>query len=148
LALATFPAIFAAVKANRSLIPKFVDETIRWICPVQHFMRTATSGYVLRGRNISKGDWIMLSYLSGNRDEQVFPEPFDFRLDRSPNPHVSFGHGAHICLGMHLAKMEIRIVLEELLSRLVAVEVTAEPKRSEALFAAGLKTLPIRFQLA
>jgi len=87
----------------------------------------------------------MLCYPSGNRDEEVFDDPFRFRIDRSPNRHLAFGYGAHLCLGQHLAKLEMRILFEELLPRLAAVELAGEPKHTEAVFVGGLKTLPIRF---
>jgi hypothetical protein len=82
---------------------------------VKHFMRSATRDYELRGQTIREGDWLMLCYLSGNRDEEVFEDPFAFRVNRSPNRHLAFGYGAHLCLGQHLAKMEMRILFEELL---------------------------------
>jgi cytochrome P450 len=108
-------------------------------------MRSATADTELRGRKIAKGDWLMLCYASGNRDEEVFADPFVFRSDRSPNRHVSFGYGAHLCLGQHLAKMEMRILFEELLPRLKSVELAGEPRNSETVFVNGPKRLPIRF---
>jgi cytochrome P450 len=144
-ALAANPAEFAKVKANPALIPGLVEEAIRWTTPVKHFMRSATSDTELRGRKIAKGDWMMLCYASGNRDEDVFEDPFAFRVDRNPNKLVSFGYGAHLCLGQHLAKMEMRILFEELLPHLKSVELAGEPKLSEAVFVNGPKKLPIRF---
>jgi hypothetical protein len=146
-ALAEDGALLAQVKADPTLIPGLVEEAIRWTTPVQHFMRTATMDYELHGRRIRPGDWLMLCYPSGNRDEAVFDEPFRFRPDRSPNRHLAFGYGAHLCLGQHLAKLEMRILFEELLPRLRSVRLAGEPKRSEAVFVGGLKTLPIRFEL-
>jgi cytochrome P450 len=147
-ALAENPAEFAKVKADPSLIPGLVDEAVRWTTPVKHFMRSATADTELRGRAIAKGDWLMLCYASGNRDEDVFADPFVFRSDRSPNKHVSFGYGAHLCLGQHLAKMEMRILFEELLPRLKSVELAGEPRNSETVFVNGPKRLPIRFVAA
>jgi hypothetical protein len=144
-ALCDSPEAFAKVKADPSLIPGLVDEAVRWTTPVKHFMRSATADTELRGRSIKKGDWMMLCYASGNRDEEVFEEPFVFKPDRSPNKHVSFGYGAHLCLGQHLAKMEMRILFEELLPHLKSVELAGEPKLSEAVFVNGPKKLPIRF---
>jgi hypothetical protein len=97
---------------------------------------------------IVKGDWLMLCYASGNRDEAVFDEPDRFRADRKPNKQLAFGYGAHLCLGQHLAKMEMRILYEELLPRLQSVELAGEPRMSEALFVNGLKRLPIRFKFS
>jgi cytochrome P450 len=90
----------------------------------------------------------MLCYASGNRDEDVFEDPYVFRADRHPNRHISFGYGAHLCLGQHLAKMEMRILFEELLPRLKSVEFTGEPQLSQAVFVNGPKRLPIRFEMA
>jgi cytochrome P450 len=88
----------------------------------------------------------MLCYASGNRDEEVFEDPYVFRADRSPNRHVSFGYGAHLCLGQHLAKMEMRILFEELLPRLKSVELAGDPQNSQSVFVSGPKRVPIRFQ--
>ena len=90
----------------------------------------------------------MLCYASGNRDEEVFEDPFTFKVDRKGNKHVSFGYGAHLCLGQHLAKMEMRILFEELLPHLKSVSLAGEPKNSEAVFVSGPKKLPIRFAAA
>ncbi len=147
-ALAKDPAEFAKVKADPTLIPGLIDEAVRWTTPVKHFMRSATEDTELRGRKIAKGDWLMLCYASGNRDEEVFEEPFKFRADRKGNKHVSFGYGAHLCLGQHLAKMEMRILFEELLPHLKAVSLNGEPKNSQAVFVSGPKKLPIKFDAA
>jgi len=147
-ALAERPAELAKVRDNPSLIPGLVDESIRWTTPVRHFMRMAAADTTLRGQAIAKGDWLMLCYPSGNRDEEVFEDPYEFRVDRSPNRHLAFGYGAHLCLGQHLAKMEMRILWEELLPRLASVELAGEAKLSEANFVNGPKALPIRYALA
>jgi cytochrome P450 len=147
-ALAERPEELAKVKADLALIPGLVDESIRWTTPVRHFMRMAAADTSLRGRAIAKGDWLMLCYPSGNRDEEVFEDPYEFRVDRSPNRHLAFGYGAHLCLGQHLAKMEMRILWEELLPRLKSVELAGEARLSEANFVNGPKRLPIRYALA
>jgi cytochrome P450 len=146
-ALAENPQEFARVKANPGLIPGLVDEAIRWMTPVKTFMRSATADTELGGRKIAKGDWLMLCYASGNRDEDVFEDPFTFRSDRKPNRHVAFGYGAHLCLGQYLAKMEMRILFEELLPRLKSVALDGEVKMTQATFVNGPKSLPIRFEL-
>ena len=146
--LARDPAMLARLKADPSLIPGLVDEAIRWTTPVQHFMRTASEDYELRGRHILKGDWLMLCYPSGNRDEEVFDDPFSFRIDRSPNRHLAFGYGAHLCLGQHLAKLEMRILFEELLPKLDRLELAGEPWHTQSVFVGGLKTLPVTFEAA
>jgi len=146
-ALAENPEQFAKLKADPSLIPSFLDESIRWVTPVKHFMRTATADAEVAGRKISKGDWLFLSYPSGNRDEAVFEAPFRFDIERSPNKHVAFGYGAHVCLGQHLARMEMRILWEELLPRLEAVALNGEPKLTSANFVCGPKTVPISYTM-
>ncbi|MDI1266213.1 MAG: cytochrome P450 [bacterium] len=146
-ALAQDPAQFAAVKANPELIPGLVDEAIRWMTPVKHFMRSATSDTELGGRKIAKGDWLMLCYASGNRDEDVFEEPYRFRADRKPNRHVAFGYGAHLCLGQYLAKLEMKILFEELLPKLKSISLDGEVKMTQAYFVNGPKKLLIRFEV-
>jgi cytochrome P450 len=146
-ALIENPAEFAKLKANPELLPTAVDEMIRWVTPVQHFMRTATEDHELRGKTIKKGDSLELLYISANRDEDAFPEPFKFKVDREPNRHVAFGYGAHVCLGQHLAKLEIRAFFAELLKRLDSIELAGTPKRSHSVFVSGLKTLPVRYSL-
>jgi cytochrome P450 len=145
-ALAERPQQLAAVKENPALIPGLVDESIRWTTPVRHFMRSAAQDTEVGGQKIAKGDWMMLCYPSGNRDETVFDDPDDFRVDRSPNRHLAFGYGAHVCLGQHLAKMEMRILWEELLPKLKSVELAGEAKLSQANFVNGPKTVPIRYE--
>ena len=146
-ALAENPEQFAKVKANPELIPGLVDEAVRWMTPVKHFMRSATADTELGGRGIAKGDWLMLCYASGNRDEEVFEDPFSFRCDRKPNRHVAFGYGAHLCLGQYLAKLEMRILFEELLPRLKSIALDGEVKMTQATFVNGPKTLPVRFEV-
>jgi cytochrome P450 len=142
------PEQFAKLKGDPSLIPGLVDESIRWVTPVKHFMRSATADYELRGRTIRAGDWLWLAYPSGNRDEEVFDDPDAFRIERNPNRHLAFGYGAHLCLGQHLAKMEMRILWEELMPRLESLELAGEPKLAVASFVGGPKRLPIRYKLS
>jgi len=144
-ALCENPDEFRKVKADPGLIPKLVEEAVRWTTPVQHFMRTATANTELRGRRIAKGDWLMLCYPSGNRDEDAFEQPDRFRADRDASRSVAFGYGAHVCLGQHLARLEMRIFFEELMTRLESVELAGTPRRSASIFVGGPKSLPIRF---
>ena len=146
-ALAENPDQFARLKADPGLMRGFIEESIRWETPVKHFMRTATEDTEVAGQRIAKGDWMMLCYPSGNRDEAVFNDPYRFDITRSPNKHVAFGYGAHVCLGQHLARMEMRILWEELLPRLEAVELAGTPKRMEANFVCGPKSVPIRLKM-
>jgi cytochrome P450 len=110
-------------------------------------MRSASADTELGGRDVKKGDWLMLCYASANRDEEVFEEPYRFRCDRKPNRHIAFGYGAHLCLGQYLAKLEMRILFEELLPRLKSIALDGEVKMTQAVFVNGPKRLPIRFEL-
>jgi cytochrome P450 len=141
------PEQLAKVKADPALINGLIEESIRWVTPVKHFMRSATADTELGGQPIAKGDWMMLCYPSGNRDEDAFDQPFKFDIERSPNKHVAFGYGAHVCLGQHLARMEMRILWEELLPRLDHIEWNGQPKNSEANFVCGPKAMPVRFRM-
>ncbi len=144
LALAQDPEQFQRLKSDRSLLPGIVEEAIRWTTPVQHFMRTAAEDVEVGGVQIAKGDWLMLSYISANHDERVFENPRKFDASRTPNRHVAFGAGAHQCLGLHMARMEMKILFNELLDRLDHIELAGEPKRANSTFVGGLKTLPLR----
>jgi cytochrome P450 len=145
-ALCEFPGEFAKVKADLGLIPGLVEESVRWVTPVKHFMRTATEDTESMGRRIAKGDWLMLCYLSGNRDEEVFEAPEVFRVDREPNRHLGFGYGPHLCLGQHMAKMEMRILFEELIPRLKSIEFAGTPTNTASNFVSGPKSLPVRYR--
>jgi len=142
------PEQMAKLRADMSLVPNFVEESIRWVTPVKHFMRTAVQDYELRGKKIKEGDGLSLFYWSGNRDEEVFEDPFKFKVDRNVSKHVAFGYGVHVCLGMHLARMEIRALYNELLPRLKSIELNGTPKNTLANFVSGLKTLPVKYQMA
>jgi cytochrome P450 len=146
--LAKNPALFERFRTAESDKSALIEEAIRWTTPVQHFMRSATEDTELAGQKISAGDSLMLCYASGNRDEAVFDDPFTFNPDRAPNNQVAFGFGGHVCLGQHLARMEMRILMEELLPRLNSIELAGEPARVESVFVGGLKRLPIRFVAA
>lgn len=143
-ALLQHPDEFRKVQDNPDVIPFAVDEAIRWVTPVKHFMRYATEDYELRGKTIKAGDALMMLYASANRDEDVFDEPFKFIADRRPNRHVAFGHGAHHCLGNLLAKMEMKHLYQELFSRVKNIELAGETRLVHSTFVSGLKTLPIR----
>lgn len=132
---------------DRSLVPTAVEEMIRWVSPVKQFMRTASGDSVLGGVTIPKGDAVLLSYPSANRDQDVFERPDLFDVGRKPNHHVGFGFGAHFCLGTHLARMEACALYDELLPRLRRIELVGEPAYMETLFVGGPKHLPIRYEL-
>jgi len=145
--LAENPALLGKLKANPALIPGFVEESIRWATPVQQFVRSAAEDYTLRGQKIREGDLLYLSYVSANRDEEVFEDPYEFRPERSPNKHIGFGYGGHVCLGQHLARREMRALWEELIPRLESVEMADDGKMAESEFVCGPKSVPIRYRM-
>jgi cytochrome P450 len=143
-ALANDPEQYARVRADRSLLPGIVEEAIRWTSPVQHFMRTAAEHVEIGGQQVKKGDWLMINYVAANHDPAQFPDPRRFDAARSPNRHLAFGAGAHQCLGLHLARLEMKILFEAILDRVAAVEPAGEAKRASSTFVGGLKTLPLK----
>jgi len=145
LALARDPEQFAKVKADRSLLPNIVEEAIRWTTPVQHFMRMANEDVELSGVKVAKGDWIMINYVAANHDPAQFENPRRFDVTRDQTRHLAFGAGAHQCLGLHLARLEMRLLFEALLDRIESIELAGEPRRAKSTFVGGLKTLPLRF---
>lgn len=146
--LAAHPEQFDAVRKDPSLIPGLVDEALRWASPVKHFHRIVGEDTVFRGQQLRAGDSLMMMYPSANRDEEIFEKPFDFDITRRPNRHISFGYGAHQCIGQHVAKMEMRVFFEELLPRLKSLEVIGDVNYVEANYLSGPKTLPLRFEVA
>ena len=146
--LAEQPALFARLKAEPALIPAFVEEAIRWATPVKHFVRHATAACTVAGQSIAPGDRLYLAYPSGNRDEAEFDAPFSFSLERARNRHVGFGFGGHVCLGQHLARLEMRVLWETLLPRLKSVEMAGESQLIASEFVSGPKSVPLRYQLA
>lgn len=147
-ALAENPDQLAMARENPELIPGLVDESLRWTSPVRHFMRTATADTEVGGVPVNQGDRMMLLYASANRDEAVFENPESFDITRKPNKHIAFGFGPHMCIGQHISKMEMRILMAELLPRLKSIEVAGEPKYVQTNFVGGLKSLPVRFEKA
>ncbi|GLE54164.1 hypothetical protein ATCCBAA256_37330 [Mycobacterium montefiorense] len=133
--------------ADLDLMPLAAEEMIRWVTPVKEFMRTATEDTIVRGMPIAKGDAVHLSYVSANRDEDVFDHPFRFDVGRNPNKHLAFGYGVHFCLGAALARMEVNGLFTELLPRLKSIELNGEPALIATTFVGGLKHLPIRYSL-
>jgi len=144
--LAQRPDLVARLKANPADIPLFVEETIRWATPVKSFMRTALADVTVAGHQIRKGDWIMLAYQSANRDEAVFLDPFTFNIDRPRVTSLTFGTGPHVCLGQHLARMEMRVLWEELLPLLAEVNLNGTPRRTISNFVCGPKDVPITYR--
>lgn len=146
-ALIENPDQLALLKAHPEHISTAVDEIIRWVTPVKHFMRTANEDAEIGGQTVRKGESVLLSYPSANRDEAVFADPGRFDVTRSPNKHLAFGFGVHYCLGALLARMELRALLTELIPRLDHVELAGEPALTKTLFVGGLKRLPIKYSV-
>jgi cytochrome P450 len=144
LALLQHPEQMAAVRSDSSLVPSAVEEILRWASPVLHFRRTATRDVELGGETIRAGDKVVTWYISANRDETAFPDPYRFDIGRTPNEHVTFGPGGpHFCLGAHLARQEITVMFRELLGRVPGIHATGEPERLLSNFINGIKHLPV-----
>lgn len=147
LALIENPDELARLRKDPSLMGTAVEEMIRWTTPVKEFMRTAAADTEVRGVPIAAGESVYLAYVSGNRDEEVFAEPFRFDVSRDPNKHVAFGYGVHFCLGAALARMEMNSLFSELIPRLDSIELAGTPELSATTFVGGLKHLPVRYSL-
>ena len=148
LALAERPEQWAKLKQHPEMMRTAADEMIRWVTPIKHFMRTATRDTTLGGQVIKEGESITMYYLSGNRDEAVFDAPFEFRVDRTPNRHLAFGFGAHVCLGMALSRLELMTLFGALLRKVESLEPAGEARPVETNFLGGFKSVPVRYRLA
>jgi cholest-4-en-3-one 26-monooxygenase len=147
LAFSEHPGEWERLRAQPELLPSAVEEILRWVSPIIHFTRTATEDGAIRGVTIPAGDRVALFYASANRDEEVFTDPFEFRVDRHPNHHLAFGSGPHFCMGAHLARVELEAVFRHLLARLEWFELAAPPERLNSAVNGGIKHLPIRCRL-
>ncbi len=147
--LAKDPALFDRLKQSPETISSLItEEAIRYASSVRHFIRTANKDTDLGGKTIREGESVILWYPSGSRDEDVFDNPHAFNIDRDQGKrHAAFGHGAHMCLGMHLARLEIDSFLKALASKVEVIELLAEPKYVQANFVGGIKSLPVRMTL-
>ncbi|HJR24397.1 MAG TPA: cytochrome P450 [Acidimicrobiales bacterium] len=142
------PDQWKRVAEDPELRPSAVEEMLRWVTPIKNMVRTATRDVELGGQQVHEGDELMLLYPSANRDEAVFEDPFRFDVGRTPNEHVAFGFGPHFCLGASLARLEISVMLDQLLDRLpdlALVDPDAEPELRPANFVSGIEALPVRF---
>jgi cytochrome P450 len=129
-----------------SLVPTAVEEMLRWGTPVMYFRRTATRDVELAGQQIGEGDKVTMWHISGNRDETVFSDPYRFDVRRAPNDHIAFGGGGpHFCLGANLARLEIKVMFEELLRRLPDIELDGPVARLRSNFINGIKRMPVVF---
>jgi cytochrome P450 len=136
------------LRDDLDLMPLATEEMIRWVTPVKEFMRTAAEDTTVRGVPIAAGESLLLSYVSANRDEDVFADPFRFDVGRDPNKHLAFGYGVHFCLGAALARMEVSSFFSELIPRLKSIELTGDPESVATTFVGGLKHLPVRYALS
>ena len=147
LAFIEHPEELRKLQRDPSLLPLAVEEVVRWSSPIIHFARTASRDYSLRGKRIEKGQSVALFYPSANRDEDVFDDPFEFRIDRRPNRHLGFGIGEHFCLGSHLARLELSVAYKHLLPRIDEIELSGPVERLRSTLVGGVKRLPIRYKL-
>jgi cholest-4-en-3-one 26-monooxygenase len=145
LALLEHPAEHARLVKDPTLINSAVEEMLRWVTPVMYFRRTTTTDVEIRGTKIKQGEKVVMYYPSANRDEDVFPDPYKFDVGRTPNEHLAFGTGQHFCLGASLARLEIRIMFEELMRRLPEFELKGKPRRLRSNFINGYKEIPVHF---
>ena len=142
------PEQMEKLKREPGIMKSAVEEIVRWTTPVNYMKRTAACDLEFRGQSIRDGDNLVLFYASANRDEEVFEDPFEFRVDRTPNTHLGFGIGEHFCIGAHLARKSQQALWAELSSRLESVELIGAAEQIHSSFVVGLKRLPIRYRIA
>jgi len=145
LAFLEHPGEWERLRADPRLMPSAVEEILRWTTPVTHFCRLAKSDLELRGKAIREGDTVAMWHASANRDEDVFAEPFRFDIGRSPNEHLAFGIGEHFCLGASLARLEIRVMLEELARRVERWALAGPVQRLRFSQVGGIKHIPMEW---
>jgi cytochrome P450 len=150
LALVEHPAERDRLRREPALVDRAVEEILRYVSPIICFRRTATQTTTIRGQTIAPGDRVLMLYQSANRDPAVFPDPDRFDVGRDPNPHVAFGIGAHFCLGANLARLELRIMIEELVRRFPDMRIApgAAPERMASTLVRGIHSLPVVFAAA
>jgi cytochrome P450 len=147
-ALAMQPDLLPDLQKGGDVFDTMADEIIRWASPTMYFRRTLTEDYTMHAKTMKKGDKVLLWFVSGNRDERAFENPFTVDLHRSPNRHMAFGQGGpHVCLGMWLARLEIQILFEEIAKRITKIELNADVEFLRSNFIGGLKRLPVKVTL-
>jgi cholest-4-en-3-one 26-monooxygenase len=145
-ALMENPEQYARLREHPELMESAVEEMLRWASPVLHFRRTATAHTELHGQRIAKGDKVVMWHISANRDEAVFNAPFRFDITRTPNNHVAFGGGGpHHCLGAYLARMQLRLILGEIVARIPDMQLAAKPELLRSNVLRGVKHMPVVF---
>lgn len=145
LALFDFPEQRARLRDDPALLPGAIEEILRWTSPVMHMARLVTRDVELRGQQLRAGEKVLLWYPSANRDEDVFPEPYRFDIGRDPNDHLAFGHGEHFCMGTGLARLELRVMFEQLFQRLPDIAPAGPPERLRSSFIGGIKHMPVAY---
>jgi cholest-4-en-3-one 26-monooxygenase len=146
--LLEYPEQLAALRKDPSLIPSAVEEMLRFWPPIHHFRRTAMCEVEMRGKRIREGDKVLMWYPSANRDESVFDDPNRFDIRRDPNHHLSFGHGEHFCLGASLARLELRVMFEELLKSTATIAPLAPARRLRSNLINGIKEMRVELRPA
>ncbi len=146
LALIQNPGEREKLKQNPALLPSTIEEFLRWTCPVTHILRTARQNAMLGGQQIKVGQKVAVWNASANRDEEIFAEPFKFDVARTPNDHLAFGHGEHFCIGAHLARLELKVMIEEVMRRMGDLELAGPVEKLRSNFVAGIKHMPVRYK--
>ena len=148
LAFTEHPGEWDKLRAAPDLMDDAVEEILRWVTPISHFTRTATEDSEVRGTRIAAGEQVALYFASANRDEEVFDDPFAFRVDRRPNPHLAFGFGEHFCMGGYVARVELETIFRHLLARLEWFEVAGAVERLSSIVNGSIKHLPLEFRVS
>lgn len=143
--LSEHPEQKAKLLARPELMESAIEEILRWTSPLHHMSRTATAEVELRGKTIKEGDRVIMWYLSVNRDEEIFDDPYTFDIERTPNDHLAFGIGEHFCLGAGFARKELKVMFEELFRRFPDIQMSGAPERLRSNFINGIKHLPVRY---
>jgi cytochrome P450 len=146
LAFSEHPGEWERLRERPDLLTDAVEEILRWVSPISHFTRTATEDSEVRGTVIRAGEQVALYFGSANRDEDVFDEPFAFRVDRRPNPHLAFGFGEHFCMGAHVARVELETIFRHLIGRVESFEVLGPVERLSSIINGSIKHLPLRLR--
>ena len=142
-ALCEHPEQFERLRRDPALLPQAIEEMLRWVTPVMQFRRTALKDTQVGGQAIRKGDKLVMYYGAANRDPRIFDDPETFDITRKPNPHLAFGTGTHFCMGSHMARLEMRVTFEELLTRFPQMSLLGPPERLHSNFISGIKRMPV-----
>jgi cytochrome P450 len=145
LALMENPSERVRIKEDNTVMPTAIEEILRWTTPITHLMRTASRDVEFRGRKIRQGDRVVVWNASADRDDEVFQNPDRFDIGRTPNEHIAFGYGEHFCLGANLARLQLKVMVEELTRRLPDIELAGPVQRLRSNLVAGIKHMPVRF---